>query len=78
MAGLNMEPSKWTRHRKIFSDVRVFCETTGLHGYAYTTSGRNRFETVFWAVICLAALAWTTQICYDAFNFWEENPVSTM
>ena len=63
--------------RGALQDVRDFCERTGLHGYAYVFSGRNRVETVFWCITCLVALGWTGQICYEAMVYWRENPVQT-
>ena len=52
-----------------------FTSSTSLHGYAYTTGGRNLVEAVLWCMVCLAALVWTAAICLAAFQEWRDNPV---
>ena len=56
-------------------NFKSFCSQTGLHGFAYTVSGRNHLETAFWVLIVITAVIWATVNCYNSFIDFQVSPV---
>ena len=59
----------------VFENWSTFCELTGLHGLAYTVSGRNRAETVFWILAVIFTITWAGVNCVISFISLGESPV---
>ena len=55
--------------------LKGFTQSTGLHGYSYTTSGRNRLEAAFWTLICCVAVVLSALVINRAWKDWNANPV---
>ena len=60
----------------ILANWSIFCQLTGLHGFAYTVTGRNLLETLFWNVAVAVSVTWASVNCYNSFFSLDESPVT--
>ena len=59
----------------VTTGLSKFCQSTGLHGFAYLPSDRHWAEVLFWATAVIASVCWVAKICLDSFLLWSGSPV---
>ena len=57
------------------SNAAALFQLTALHGPAYTVSGRNKAETIFWVLVVAASTVWGLYNCVTSLVAVQNEPV---
>ena len=62
--------------KKTLDTTSEFCKATSIHGFAYISSDRNSgVERLFWSVVVILAMSFTTYQVVVLYNEWQAEPV---
>lgn len=56
------------------TDLKAYCETTTIHGFAYWVSAPRLLEKLFWAIVVVIGFTCAGLIVTSAVKDWNENP----
>ena len=57
-------------------DIRLFLESSSIHGLTYISSTRT-YARLFWVVVVITGFIGAGVIIYQSFKAWDESPVTT-
>ena len=58
-------------------DIRLFLESSTIHGLAYISTASRRIVRVFWIFIVIAGFTGAGVMIYNSFKSWADSPVKT-
>ena len=58
-------------------EVKVFLESSSIHGLAHILKSRYRVIKVSWLLIATAGFTGAGMLIFESFKEWEENPITT-
>ena len=58
-------------------EVKVFLESSSIHGLAHILKSRYRVIKVSWLLIATAGFTGAGMLIFESFQEWEENPITT-
>ena len=73
---LNVNNQRGLR-QQLKEDLKAYFSETTAHGFRYVVEGRNVFERLIWVVFIIFGFAYTAYIVWNAYDYWENNPVET-
>ena len=57
--------------------VRMFLESSTIHGLVYISTTKKRLIKIFWILIVTGGFTGAGYLIYESFNDWSKNPVKT-
>ena len=63
--------------QELKEDLKGYFSETTVHGFRYVVEGRNVFERFIWVAFIIFGFAYTAYIVWNAYDYWENNPVET-
>ena len=64
-------PSFW-------SLIRDFCDYTSAHGFGRINASRHWIRTIFWILLCVAAVTMTTVQLHMLYKKYQSRPLTTL
>ncbi|CAH3029066.1 unnamed protein product, partial [Porites evermanni] len=58
--------------------IRDFCDYTSAHGFGRINASRHWIRTIFWILLCVAAVTMTTVQLHMLYKKYQSRPLTTL